>query len=79
MKFKQAKEIYDGYSNLLKKKMHMSNPEIERMAKYRYNICKACEERDVVLDICRKCGCHLPSKTRSKSSACPLKHWTSIP
>lgn len=78
MELKQAKEIYEGFLNLTKNKLNLSQDSIEKMAKLRYDICKTCEERNLTMDTCNQCGCFLPAKTRSPHSECPLKHWKSI-
>lgn len=78
MNFEKAKEIYEGFSNLIKHKASFNTETIEKMAKLRFNICKTCKERDVFMNSCRKCGCYIPAKTRSKHSECPLLYWKSI-
>ena len=75
---KQAKEIYEGFTNLIKSKINLSPKELQELHIKRYTICRKCPERNTVRDTCKKCGCYLPAKTRSESSSCPLGHWTSI-
>jgi len=74
----QSKEIYEGFKNLVKSKLLLSNKEVKTMAKLRYDICKDCTSRNRMTGTCRECGCFLAAKTRSEASSCPLNHWNSI-
>lgn len=74
----QSKEIYEGFRNLIKAKLSLSDEDIENMARLRYNICLECKSRKKISNICGECGCYLPAKTRSETSECPLKYWNSI-
>lgn len=78
MDIKQAQEIYEGFTNLIKSKFQMTSIELEEMSEKRTDICKQCVERDSVMDTCDKCGCFLPAKTFSPSSECPIGNWKQI-
>ena len=73
-KLEVAKQILEGYTNLIKSKLFLSNQEIEDLSKKRMVICKQCPKLNN-LDVCNKCGCYMPSKTRARLVKCPLKHW----
>jgi hypothetical protein len=47
----------------------------EGFAKRRWEICKECPE--LMMYICKQCGCFMPAKTRLRSANCPLQKWTS--
>ena len=70
----QAKEIANGYKNLLKSKLGLSSEEEEKVFKARREICDACSFKSA-MDRCLKCGCPLAAKTRSLISECPEKLW----
>jgi uncharacterized protein with PIN domain len=70
----KAKEIADGYKNLLKSKLGLSSEEEEKVFKARREICDACSFKSA-MDRCLKCGCPLAAKTRSLISECPEKLW----
>ena len=75
MEPKQIKEIYDGFKNLI-----FPNEEIEALAEQRLSICFGCKTRTE--DTCDRnkggCGCFLPAKIRSKTSACPKGYWGGV-
>mgnify|MGYP003629421132 CR=1 FL=1 len=70
----KAKEIADGYKNLLKSKLGLSSEEEEKVFKARREICDACSFKSA-MDRCLKCGCPLADKTRSLTSECPEGLW----
>lgn len=70
----QAKEIADGYKNLLKSKLGLSSEEDEKVFKARREICDACQFKSA-MDRCLKCGCPLAAKTKSLITNCPEGHW----
>ena len=76
----KAKEIAEGWANLVLKKEH-----VERVSQMRMNICNTCEHistkhKTSRPDVhCVKCNCPLATKTRSLESACPIGKWSKIP
>ena len=70
----KAKEIADGYKNLIKSKLGLSSEEEEKVFKARREICDACFFKSA-MDRCLKCGCPLSAKTRSLTSECPEELW----
>lgn len=70
----KAKEIANGYGNLLKSKLGLSSEEDEKVFSARRKICDACEHKSA-LDRCLKCGCPLSAKTRSLITNCPEGNW----
>lgn len=71
---KKAKEIADGYKNLLKDKAGLSDEKDIKIFKARREICNACEFKSA-MDRCLQCGCPLAAKTRSLTSDCPIGNW----
>ena len=71
---KKAKEIAEGYANLLKSKVGLSSEEDEKIFKARMEICNACQYKSA-MNRCLKCGCPLAAKTRSLTSKCPEGEW----
>lgn len=75
----KAKEIFEGWSNLISKDEY-----VEKIAAIRLEVCEACDDistkhKTVRPDVhCFVCKCPLASKTRSLSSECPKKLWTSV-
>ena len=61
-------EITEGWVNLVFKDKHT-----EQVARARAFICAVCPE--LKNKNCSKCGCYMPSKTRSMESKCPLNKW----
>lgn len=41
----------------------------------RFEICKACPELISLTKQCKKCGCHMPTKTKLSNAVCPLNKW----
>mgnify|MGYP000725124560 CR=1 FL=1 len=70
----KAKEIANGFSNLLKKKVGLDDKGIEDLATARQTICQECEHGKNRTR-CAKCGCILAAKTRSVHSSCPINLW----
>lgn len=70
----KAKEIAQGFGNLIKYKLGLSSEEDEKVFKARREICDACEFKSA-MDRCLKCGCNLSAKTRSLISKCPEELW----
>lgn len=64
----KLQKILEGWHNVI-----FENPEIERLAKGRAEICAECKMN--IMNTCMKCGCPLVAKLRSKESDCPLKLW----
>tara|TARA_R110000822_G_scaffold227017_2_gene359713 strand:+ start:8820 stop:9041 length:222 start_codon:yes stop_codon:yes gene_type:complete len=71
----KAKEISNGYKNLLLSKLGLSSEENEKVFNARREICNSCASRDILLDRCKLCGCPLAAKTRSIVTECPIKLW----
>jgi len=44
----------------------------------RIAICNSCEEYNKTLDICKKCGCYMPAKSKLAKAKCPLNKWQPI-
>ena len=61
--------FYEGWKNYV-----ISDPEIEVLSKKRLDICKKCDHY-TTKGRCRKCGCIMAAKTRSKRTKCPIKLW----
>lgn len=70
----KVQEIIEGWKNLLVK-----NSVIEDVAVERSEECAKCENVHLVMGRfylhCKKCGCYIPAKIRSKSSRCPNGLW----
>jgi len=51
------------------------DPEVEKIAKSRANICAKCDSN--VNNTCKECGCPLYAKTRSmrETNKCDLNKW----
>lgn len=69
----KAKEIANGWKNVLKSRFGLTTEEEEFLFNKRYEICKACEFGQG--SYCEKCGCPLKAKTKSIISECPEKLW----
>ena len=70
----KAKEIANGFGNLLKSKVGLSEEGVESLASARQSICSECEHGKNRTR-CAKCGCVLAAKTRSIHSSCPINLW----
>ena len=64
----KLKNIISGWKNTI-----IRNPLVEQICENRATICSKCKYN--VRNICKKCGCPLIAKTRSKLPSCPLKKW----
>ena len=84
----KSKEIFDGYSNLLKDKLGLLDPETRKLAISRIVICNNCEanvagicspfaeiKNEVTGEMVKGCGCMLSSKCLSPESTCPANKW----
>ena len=84
----KGKEIFDGFSNLLKDKLGKLDPETKKLAISRLVICNGCEAnvngvcstevqiKDIITDeLVNGCGCLLEAKTLSPGSQCPANFW----
>lgn len=70
----KIKQITEGYSNLVKKGLGVSNTIVEALAEERYtNHCHSCEDRKE--GKCGVCGCLLGAKIRSLTASCPKGKW----
>ena len=68
------KEIVNGYTNLIKSKLGVSDEKDEEIFNARREICNACPHK-TNMDRCGKCGCPLAAKTRSLITKCPDGNW----
>ena len=59
----KVKSIALGWSNIV-----WPNPEIEKMAYKRIEVCATCDEN--VKNLCTDCGCWIPAKARSPEETC---------
>lgn len=67
------RQILWGYYKLV-----FRDSKIEKLSKYRMDICTPCDEKGSYLSFipkCNQCGCVLAAKTRSKEAKCPLNKW----
>jgi len=58
--------------NVIQKIMKQANEDIQ---KQRLETCMACEHLYKKMNICKKCGCFVPSKVKKASSFCPIEKW----
>ena len=65
---------------LAKKTNQMTDQIIvsEHIRHDRLSICNLCEHRIESVNVCSKCGCFLPAKTKLAMSKCPIGKWHSI-
>ena len=83
---KKLKEIYEGWKNYTLYQLGFEDPEVEKIAKERAEICSLCSFN--VASVCSKrkkttvdgeeirgCGCPIEKKVRSMNSNCPKKLW----
>lgn len=68
------KQIAQGYTNLIKKGLKISQQEVEELAADRWGTCLSCEHLSKAKH-CKLCGCYMPAKTRTISSKCPAGKW----
>jgi hypothetical protein len=47
----------------------------EDVSDQRFEICKTCPELISLTKQCKKCGCHMPTKTKMLHAVCPLNKW----
>lgn len=80
--WKNRKGILEGIKNSV-----IRDEFVEDIARMRHDICDDCEHLDTkgkecavkkTQPCCAECGCSLAFKTRSLSSACPLRKWEAI-
>jgi hypothetical protein len=84
----KAKEIFDGFFNLVKKEINVLDDNTKQLAIKRSEICKACpanidskcSKKVMIKDLISNkkvqgCGCYLPSKVLSPTSQCPANKW----
>lgn len=73
------KNIATGFINATRNYINISDPEVEKKAIERYEICLKCDTISDSKTQCDKlkggCGCLLFMKTRSESS-CPKGKWS---
>ena len=68
-----AKEIAEGFGNLIKDKMGLSTEAQKELFAARKAICDSCEHGQGTR--CNLCGCVIAAKTKSLGSSCPDKLW----
>jgi hypothetical protein len=44
----------------------------------RLAFCTSCPELIKLTSMCKKCGCHMPTKVKLANSFCPIGKWDSI-
>jgi len=84
----QLNQILTGWANVVKEKIGILDPKIQRMALVRLTHCNSCPvRRDNTCDpsrtiknllteeIVNGCGCNIAAKTLSPDSACPAGKW----
>lgn len=69
----KAKEIANGFGNLIRDKFGLTSEEENVLFKSRLKICNNCEHGQGVR--CHLCGCIISAKTKSIYSDCPDKLW----
>lgn len=74
----KASDIVEGFTNLLKSKLLISESDIDELAEKRMSVCNSCEFKKVVTNRCRACGCYLPAKTRVLKQKCPKNKWSQV-
>ena len=67
------RQIAEGYINLSKKGLGISDEKVEQLATARYIICDTCPNRSD--SKCNVCGCLLGAKIRSVEATCPKDKW----
>lgn len=50
----------------------------EHVAVNRMTVCKGCEHFQKLMQVCLKCGCYLPGKTKFSKSSCPVGKWDAV-
>jgi len=60
--------IIEGWENYI-----FPDEEVEKLAKYRALRCASCDFNK--LEMCSKCNCPIPLKTRSTEEECPIGRW----
>jgi len=70
---KKAKNIIEGWSNLVTKKYKHT-----WWVKDRAQICSRCVNLNKTNKFCKLCGCFIPAKITVKSEACPMKYWNKV-
>jgi hypothetical protein len=84
----KAKEIFNGFFNLVKDEMNVLDDNTKQLAITRSGICKACpanidskcSKSVMIKDLITNkkvpgCGCYLPAKVLSPTSQCPANKW----
>lgn len=74
MDIQEASEIVNGFKNLIKSKLLLTSKEENELFQLRMNVCDLCKYKSEE-QICNKCGCYLPAKTKSSKSKCPINLW----
>ena len=64
----KLQRIIEGWGNYL-----FPDKEIEAIAKFRALKCAICDFNK--LEICSKCACPIPMKTRSMDEKCEINRW----
>jgi hypothetical protein len=62
------------HSNTLDKRYFLSDEQVET----RMSICRLCEHRIEVTNMCGKCFCFLPWKLRMAPASCPEGKWMHV-
>jgi len=69
----KAKEIANGFGNLLRDKIGLTSEEERKLFNSRLEICNNCEHGQGAR--CKLCGCFITAKTKSINSECPDELW----
>ena len=64
----KLQRIIEGWKNYI-----FRDKEVEKIAKYRALRCATCDFNK--MEICTKCNCPKPMKTRSMDEECPIGRW----
>ena len=74
MALKKAKEIINGYTNLFRSVVGLTDEQEEELFAARQEVCNSCENRTKD-NRCGLCHCPLGAKTKSVISSCPIEKW----
>lgn len=64
--------IFDAVKDLASGDLEFATDEV---AEQRMVVCRGCEIRHELTNVCTACGCFLPLKIRLLKSECPLEKW----
>lgn len=67
----KLQKIIEGWKNYI-----FPDAEVEKIAKFRALKCATCDFN--ILEMCTKCNCPIPMKTRSMDSECEINRWNEL-